>query len=732
VIGTTAEHRELARLVARFIADRDVRAARRAALEKPSALPPYWHELAKNGWLGLHLPEQWGGSGFGLEELLVVTAGLGRALAAAPMLTTAAASAVLAIRGEPALCAQWLPRLAAGTAIAACVDGGRLYDGAVCRDAGPVVNAGLADVLLVTVGADVCVVDRGAAGVTVIEREHQLDLTRPAATVTITGLDVPATRWMRNAAAPLRIVLALLGAAEAAGAAAACVESAVNYARQRTAFGHLIGEFQAVKHHCASMHIQAELAAAAVWDAGRAAANAVQAGGGLGTDQAEQPEQAEQVAQAVDVAVVSALSALLACSALNIQVHGGIGFTWEHDAHLYYRRAGALRALLDPAAEASARIAHRIEAGATRASGRADAAGSELAADVRATIDEIRALPPDHVVPRLVAAGLLFPELPRPWGIAASATEQLAVDHYLTGLNRIARLDPMTGWIVPIVVPTLVTYGTDDQRRRWIEPTLRGHLRWCQLFSEPGAGSDLASLATRAVRSDGGWIVSGQKVWTSSAVQASMGFALVRTDPTVAKHAGLTCLAVDLGAPGVTVRPLRDMTGDADFNEVFLDDVFVPDGDVIGAPGQGWAVARTALSNERASLASKFQSQYPAALARQARAVLGGSGVAELGRLAALEASIDALNRLAVALVAGGAASSSASAVVKLAGAEHDQAARDFLLRSLGDAALTPDGSEESPVAWWLRVRRVTIAGGTSEILRNVIAERVLGLPRGT
>ena len=156
----------------------------------------------------------------------------------------------------------------------------------------------------------------------------------------------------------------------------------------------------------------------------------------------------------------------------------------------------------------------------------------------------------------------------------------------------------ITGW----VALTIAQAGTDDQRERWVEPVLRGEVMWCQLFSEPGAGSDAAAVRTAAKKVDGGWRVTGQKVWTSLAQHCQWGLATVRTDPDAPKHAGVTMMAIDMKAEGVTVNPLRGITGDAHFNEVFFDDVFVPDEDVVGDVNKGWLVARATLGNERISI----------------------------------------------------------------------------------------------------------------------------------
>ena len=189
-----------------------------------------------------------------------------------------------------------------------------------------------------------------------------------------------------------------------------------------------------------------------------------------------------------------------------------------------------------------------------------------------------------------------MPHWPRPWGRAAGAVEQLVIDEELPDVER-----PQLG-IGTWVVLTIVQHATPDQIERWIRPSLHGDLYWCQLFSEPNAGSDAAAIQTKAARVDGGWLVNGQKVWTSGAQNSNMGLATVRTDPAAPKHAGISTFAIDMHAKGVEVRPLREITGESLFNEVFFDDVFVPDDDVVGEINSGWTVARATLGNERVSI----------------------------------------------------------------------------------------------------------------------------------
>jgi alkylation response protein AidB-like acyl-CoA dehydrogenase len=713
MIGIRTEHVELAELVHKFAMERDLRGSTRAALDRSPALPPYWQEMADLGWLGLHVAEEHGGSGFGLEELLIVVEQLGRAAAGGPLLTTCTASALLATVGPVELQAELLPGLVDGSIVASYIEHGTFRAGALDIASEPALCGALADLFVVSAGDDVCLVGRDSPGLSVAPG-GVLDLSRPAAVVSASGVEVAEARVLRGAGRWLGALLGLMAAADAVGGAVACVEAACAYAKERTAFARPIGQFQAVKHHCATMLSLTELATAAVWASVSAAA-------AFGLDEFE---------DAVDTAVAVALPAFLSCAALNIQVHGGIGFTWEHDAHLQYRRAGTLRALADPTGAAASRIAVRLAERESPAAYPAPSPDTSLPDDLEAAIGFILALEPTGQLAATVSAGLLFPELPPPWGIGAEPELQLRVDRALRGLNRTARLDPMNGWMVPIVVPTLIRYGSPDQQDRWIVRTLTDRLRWCQLFSEPGAGSDLASLATRGQRGEGGWRVSGQKVWTSSALQAGLGLALVRTDSKVPKHQGITCMVIGLSSPGVVIRPLRDMTGQSDFNEVFLDDVFVPDSDVIGQAGEGWAVARTALSNERASLADRREPDPDPELLRRTEATLGPAGLSELGQLVASERAISALNERAVARALAGEPSPAESAVAKLAGAEHEQHLTDFVLRTYGSAAMVLVHDLDSAPMRWLRSRRATIAGGTSEILLNVIGERLLGLPR--
>jgi alkylation response protein AidB-like acyl-CoA dehydrogenase len=309
-------------------------------------------------------------------------------------------------------------------------------------------------------------------------------------------------------------------------------------------------------------------------------------------------------------------------------------------------------------------------------------------------------------------------------------------------------LDPARNPIgLGMAAPTIIAFGTEEQKQRWLRPLWTAEEIWCQLFSEPGAGSDLAGLATRAVRAgDSEWVVNGQKVWTSLAHQARWGLLLARTDPDVPKHAGLSYFVVDMHAPGVEVRPLRQLTGEAEFNEVFFTDVPIPDADRLGNVGEGWRVAQATLMNERVAIGSARS------VPREEGSIIGFAAAAwrrhperrthELHqRLLLLWAEAEvarlAASRLRQQIAAGQPGPEGSAG--KLIFARLNQEISGWEVEFAGADGLRYDnwtmrraGSSDygrGPGFRYLRTRGNSIEGGTSEILRNIIAERVLGLP---
>jgi alkylation response protein AidB-like acyl-CoA dehydrogenase len=298
-----------------------------------------------------------------------------------------------------------------------------------------------------------------------------------------------------------------------------------------------------------------------------------------------------------------------------------------------------------------------------------------------------------------------------------------------------------------MAAPTIHEHGTEEQCRRLLEPLFTGDEIWCQLFSEPGAGSDLASVATSAQRDGDEWVINGQKVWTTLGHVARWGLLVARSDPTAPKHKGLTYFCVDMTLPGVEVRPLRQMTGDAEFNEVYLTDVRIPDADRLGGVGEGWRVAMTTLMNERVSIGEQVgeRGEGPIAWAvgayRDRSRVFGVDG-ARRDQLMQLwvRAELARLTNLRAVSAREGAPGPEGS-VAKLQMAELNQAIFELCVDLLGSHGalvrtyemVRPDhaatgGSDDLPKSF-LRSRANSIEGGTSEVLRNVLAERVLGLP---
>ena len=723
------DHRLLLETARRFTSDRCPATVARAAIDaEAEALPPFWDELAGLGWLGLAVPEADGGEGSGFGELAVVLEQLGRAVAPGPMLPTVWAAALIerATRGHDGGLRARLAELAAGRTVAAVTPTGEVT-GAVSDDGatvsgrtGPVLGGVVAD--LVVLPAVVDGEERWwavAAGDATVVPLEALDPTRRLARLDLA--ETPAVALAGLSRADVEAVGITLAAAEAAGGAAWCVETASAYAADRRQFGRPIGQFQAVKHRCADMLVHLEQARGVAWDAAAA----------LDGDDPHGPE----ATLAATAAGAIALDAYATVAKDCIQVLGGIGFTWEHDAHLHLRRAMALRQLFgggSPWRRATARAA--LDGTRRRLRLELPPEADALRAEVRSVVEEIAALPKEERRGPLAEAGLIVPHWSAPWGRDAGAVEQLVIDEELRRAKvRVPHLT-VGAW----AAPTIAVHGTVEQQERWVRPTLHGEISWCQLFSEPEAGSDLASLRTAATRADGGWRLTGQKVWTTMATEADWGICLARTNPQAPKHLGITYFVVDMAAPGIDIRPLRELTGLEMFNEVFLDDVFVPDDAVIGEVDGGWPLARTTLANERVSMGSgsSFGGGIEALIALVAERIAGGELdpdpllLDELGALVAEAHSVAVMGLRSTVRSVTGAEPGPEASVRKLLGVEHDQRTQEMGLALLGPDGATTVGAAAQWTFGFLANRCLTIAGGTSEIQRNVIGERLLGLPR--
>lgn len=731
-IALDADHRDLADSVAGL-------ARRHAPIERTRAAfadlaagkrPEIWDACVAQGLHALHLPEEHGGGGAGLPELAVVAEQFGRALVPGPWVPTVLAGALVATLPPEGLVADLLRRFAEGATGAAVTTPGLV---ATASGRGWTVT-GVSEPVLGLPGADEVIVRATADGAPVwfrlpsaageVEVADGVDLTRSVGRLRLSAAAItPEDLLPAIADDDVQLIGNTVLGAEAAGIAAWALDTAVDHVRNRHQFGRPVGSFQAVQHKAAMMLVRSEIARAAAWDAARSVRQ-------------DREQQRLAAAQAGLTAVPAAVDVALEC----VTLLGGIGFTWEHDAHLYWRRALSIASVAGPEDVWARRLGELALSGERDFSFVEADALPELRAQVGAVLDEVRALPDDAVrsdgwAParggarraRLAEAGLVAPHYPRPYGLAAGPHEQAVIADEFACRG----LELPTTVIGEWALPTLLRHGTEDQQRRFVTPTLRGEIVWCQLFSEPGAGSDLAGLSTRARKVDGGWVLTGQKVWNSMAHEADWGICLARTDPEAPKHEGISYFLVDMRSEGLDVRPLRQATGRAEFNEVFFDDVFVPDDCLVSEPGQGWRLAVTTLANERLSMGA--QSAHGAA-ARVRDVVESGRYAAArddalrvLGRNTGREMALSAMNLRSVLRRLSGLDAGAEISVQKVFSALAQRDGSRGLVSLLGPLGAADD---DGHMLDHLGLPAVLFGGGTIEIQLNVIARRVLGLPR--
>jgi alkylation response protein AidB-like acyl-CoA dehydrogenase len=721
-IALTEEQQALAESVAGFTARHVSPESTRAEFEDLAAgmWPAVWRHLVEQGILAMHLPAEHGGDDAGVVELAVVLEETGRGLMPGPLLPTLLTSLVVSRHGGRDLCARVLPRFVNGSTGACATTATGLT--AVRRRDGWEVT-GTTEPILGALSGEHLVLGAHAPEGTVwfvlepeerdavkVARRSGVDLTRDIGCLTAEGLLVPFDRVLSVDGTELRSLAAVLFCAEAAGIARWCHESGLAYVKVREQFGRPVGSFQAIKHKCAKMFIQSQLMAAAAWDAACS----------VGQDR-------EQLAFVAASAAVTCLGGIAELGLDTVTLFGGIGYTWEHDVHLYWRRAMSLAGLLGPAhewQESAGRLARVTERTRTidlshEPPGLRDRVAGVLAGVAAAAAGERRRM--------LADAGLVSPHYPEPYGLAADPTGQVVISQEYERAGLVQPSTVIGEW----ALPTIIAHGTEEQRGRFVLPTLRGEIVWCQLFSEPGAGSDLASLKTRAERTDGGWVLNGQKVWTSSAHEADWGICLARTDPEAPKHKGLSYFLVDMRSPGVEVRPLREANGGYLFNEVFFDDVIVPDACLVGSPGDGWRLARTTLGNERVSMGGGMSGprDNPARTA-EALGADGPAVVRDIGALAAKVNAFEALSQRAFLRQLSGLQPGAESSVLKVVSSWNTSEIRRTALGWAGAGSSVLTGGANDAAQALLSVPPLLIGGGTTEIQLNVIAEQVLRLPR--
>ncbi|ORA33260.1 acyl-CoA dehydrogenase [Mycobacterium aquaticum] len=674
-------------------------AAVRDGEHDPSAWRAPYRRFAELGIFGVAVGEEYGGAGGSVEDLCAMLDEAAAALVPGPVATTALVT--LLVADESVLEALMSGERTAGVALTADV---RVDGDHVSGTADYVLGADNAGLLVLSSGEQVVLIDAAAAGVTV-EPVPATDFSIPLARVVLDSAPAEVLAVTRQRFEDLA---ATVLAAEAAGLARWALQTATEYAKVREQFGKPIGSFQAIKHMCAEMLLRSEQAAVAAADAATAAAESDEG----------------QLSIAAAVAATAGIDAAVANAKDCIQVLGGIGITWEHDAHLYLRRAYGISHALGGYRRWLRRVGALTRQGVRRELRIDLESVAGLRPEIAAAVAEVAALPVEQRQAALADSGLLAPHWPRPYGRSASPAEQLLIDQELAAAS-VDRPDLVIGWWA---VPTILEHGSPAQIEQFVPPTLRGELTWCQLFSEPGAGSDLAALRTKAVRAEGGWKLTGQKVWTSAAQKAHWGVCLARTDADAPKHKGITYFLVDMRSPGIVIRPLREITGDELFNEVFFDDVFVPDEMVVGTVNDGWRLARTTLANERVAMAGGTALGNPMEeLLRALDSVdVDPADEDRLGGLIVAAQVGSLLDQRIAVLAVGGQDPGPQASARKLIGVRYRQALAEFRMElSDGGGAVV-----NREVHDFLNTRCLTIAGGTEQILLTLAGERLLGLPR--
>jgi alkylation response protein AidB-like acyl-CoA dehydrogenase len=735
-LGLSPEQQELSDAVGQFAARHAPIAKTRDSFDDLAAghLPGWWDTLVGNGFHAVHLPESLGGQGGSLIDAACVLESAGKALLPGPLLPTVTAGAV-ALLADPTP-ESLIRDLASGAPGAVILPGDGDFQARADGQG-----------WLVTGTSDVVAGVRSARVVLVAVRAGQDEIwvtvgtENPTATVeSVSGTDLVADVGMLrleeyraaesdvlagiDADRAAGIVVGLV-ASTTAGIAQWCVEAVTAHLRIREQFGKVIGTFQALQHTAAMLLVNSELATAAAWDAVRAA-----------------DESLDQHRVAAAGAAVIAVSPAPDLVLDSLTMFGAIGFTWEHETHLYWRRAISLAASIGPANRWARRLGELTCTQQRDMSVNLGDAESEFRAWVAETLDAALQLRNDKPAPHgdyedqasgpqrtLIAdAGLMAPHWPAPWGVDAGPLKQLIIDEEFAKRPGLVRPSlNIAEWILPSVLAA----APKDMQESLIPATQRGDIHWCQLFSEPGAGSDLASLATRATKVDGGWRINGHKIWTSLAQYADLGALLARTDPEASKHRGIGYFILDMRSPGVEVQPIKTATGEAHFNEVFLSDVFIPDDMLLGGPTDGWSLAISTMAEERSAISGYVKFDRAVAL-RQLAAEPGpdrDDARRALGELDAYTNAIRALGVRETIRLLDGQASGPASSIAKVAMNVLLRRTFEATLQLTGTTAMVTD-SEPAVVRPYLHLPSELIGGGTREIQLNIIAQMILGLPR--
>ena len=737
-IGLMPEQLQLSEAVTQF-------AARHAPIDKTregfdalaaGELPSWWDEFVSNGFHAIHLPEAIGGQGGTLTDTACMVEAAAVALLPGPVLSTVTASAVAMLAHDAPAARTLLERFAGGVSAATILQGDSTFEASSTADGWTVTGTSA-----VTLGARSAQVVIAAARAGTDTVWFAIELSRPGVVVdgcngTDKTVDVGVVRLDGYECAAdsvltgiddrrARCIAVALTAGAASGTIRWCVQAITDHLRTREQFGRPIGTFQALQHQAAMLLVASELATSAAWDAVRAA-----------------PEDTVQQQIAAAGAALMAIAPAPDLVLDTLTMFGAIGYTWEHDLHLYWRKATSLAASIGPSGYFAEELGRLTLTQSRDVSVKLGDLDADFRREVAAVLDQ--ALTLRNVRPgrqgdyenlatgpqrTLIAeAGLIAPHWPRPWGVEATQLQLLIIDEEFAKRPDLVR--PSLG-ISEWILPTLISSATEDLQQRFIPPTQRGELGWCQLFSEPGAGSDLAALTTRATKVDGGWRINGHKIWTSSAHTADYGALLARTDPDVAKHRGIGYFIVDMRADGIELQPIRQATGEAHFNEVFLSDVFVPDELLLGGPTDGWNLAIATMAQERVAISGYVNFDR----ARILRTLAGQDRpdhsrvLAALGEADAYANAIKVLAVREVLRILDGQAAGPASSIAKVAMNVMLRRIFKATLELAAPSAMVEDG-EPAIVEPYFHLPAELIGGGTKEIQLNIIAQMILGLPR--
>jgi len=772
--GVDADQQMIREAAASFLDEACPSSAVRAAMSSSSGVDEVlWRRISgEMGWCATKVPEGYGGLGLGWVELALILEQMGRRLACVPFFSTVvlAATALIEI-GNREACARWLRSIAAGEITATLAFGERGIDwderqvtaraestGDGYRVDGSFrhVPEGCAARLLLLPArlsnGDLALFSIDALASGVRREEHVgFDVTRRVAAVELRGVQLAPDALLSRGPAVHEAMerTAALGAiclgAEQLGSAQKCLDLVLDFAAERIQFGRSISTYQAIKHRCAEMMLRIEATKSAVAGATRLADTC--------------PDLLTLKLEAA-CAKAFASETLRFCAGEAIQLHGGVGFTWDYDPHLYFKRAQASSQWLGAPAVLRERVAAALFDSAMDTAPSAQPPAGEEDREFRG---EVRRWMAHHLTGRFEVlrhrggAGDedAFPALRKEWelelaqggwtcvgwpkqygGRGLTVAQQIIFHEEYARAGGPGHLSHLSETLLG---PTLIAYGTDEQKRRFLPGIVAGTDYWCQGYSEPGAGSDLANVQTRA-RQDpdsGDWVLHGQKVWTSLAHECQFIFVIARCEPGSKLHKGLIFLLVELNQPGVEVRPIRQITGTCEFNEVFFDGARCPAANVVGAPGDGWKIAMALLGFERGlswiGMQQHFehQLQLVCKAARECGADRNPALRERVGR-AWMGLKVMHYNTLrTLSGVADGSLSREAYTVKHYWSNWH---------RDLGELAMDvlgvegdiriDDFSRTRLQQVWLFSRSDTIVAGTNEIQLNIIAERALGMPK--